>query len=102
MELKEAINASPIWAARGYNHEGQCECSVAFYGEKLTWLSGLGGFWAKKWEPLTEESEVLIGHLDFLPFGPKQEDEIEDDILKIITEIHSDEDDFEPMGETHN
>lgn len=99
MKLEDAVNASQIWAARGYDENGKCVVSIAYYGEKLMWLTGFGGNWAKGWEVMSDEDKESIKNLDFRPFGAKPEDQIEEEIKEAITEIIKDEDDFEPIGE---
>lgn len=99
MTLEEAINVSQIHAARGYTEKGECIVSVAFYGQKLVWLTGFGGEWAKKWKPVDEEERKKIEGLNFKPTGPKPEEQIEQEVIDAITEIVEDEDDFEPIGE---
>ena len=102
MTLEEAINASQINAARGYDANDECVVSVAYYGDKLIWLTGFGGDWAKKWEGVKpEERKRLIG-LTFKPTGPKPEEQIEREVIAAITEIIEDEDDFQPMGDTRD
>jgi len=102
MKLEEAINASQIQAARGYDDNGQCVVSVAYYGDALMWLKGFGGNWAKNWETITDEDRDDLKLLSFAPSGPKPESQLEQETLEALTAIHEDEDDFEPMGEAHN
>ena len=99
MTLKEAINASQIWAARGYTENGECVVSVAYYGDRLTWLKGFGGNWAKNWEPIPDDEKGLLDGLEFSPTGPKPATQLEQETIDALTEIHESEDDFEPMGE---
>lgn len=73
--------------------------SVAYYGERLVWRSGFDGNWAKSWQPVSDDDRKLLSELDFQPSGPKPEEQIEEEVLRAITEIHEDTDDFEPMGE---
>jgi len=101
MNLKEAINASQIWAARGYTDEGKCVVSVAYYGDELRWLTGWDGNWAKHWEAVDDEGMKKLEALTFKPSGPKPEEQIEQEVVEAITEIVEDEDEFEPMGETY-
>lgn len=101
MELRAAINASQVAAARGYTADGKCVCSVAFYDDQMMMLRGFGGNWDKKWSPISGEDQEQIGKLDFRPFGPKPADQIEQEIKDAITEIVKDDDEFEPMGETY-
>jgi hypothetical protein len=102
MTLEDAINASQIHAARGYTEDDQCVVSLAYYGDKLLWLTGFGGNWAKGWKPVDEapqEEQDKLKGLDFRPTGPKPEDQIEREVIDALTEMHEDEDDFEPIGE---
>lgn len=99
MTLEEAINASLIYAARGYDDKGQCVVSVAYYGDTLMWLKGFGGNWSKDWEPVKDEDREKLAALDFRPSGPRPDDQIEDEIKDAISEILDDNDDFEPIGE---
>lgn len=99
MNLEDAVNASQNWSARGFDDLGNCVASVAYYGDRLVWLKGFGGNWTKSWAPLEEADRLLVRDLNFVPFGPKPEDQIEQEVLDAITAIHEDKDDFEPMGE---
>lgn len=101
MDMQEAVSASQVGSARGYSQKGECVCAVAFYDDQLLMLRGFGGDWEKKWSPITEEDAPLIKNIDFLPFGPKPVDQIEQEIKDAITEIIEDEDDFSPMGESY-
>lgn len=101
MDLQEAINASQVGSARGYTQGGECVCAVAHYDDQLLMLRGYGGDWEKKWGPITEADEEHFKTLDFLPFGPKPVDQIEQEIQDAITSIVQDDDEFEPMGETY-
>lgn len=95
MELKEAINSSQIWAVRGYDKDGKCVVSIAYYGDQLMWLPGFGGNW-KKWEPIPEDEKHKLDGLNFLPSGPRPSDQIEQEIKDAISEIIKDDDEFEP------
>lgn len=99
MTLEGAINASQIHAARGYTEEGECVVSLAYYGDKLLWLTGFEGNWAKGWKPVPDDERHRLEGLKFKPTGPKPEDQIEREVIDAITEIHEDEDEFEPIGE---
>ena len=83
MTLKEAINASEIWSARGYNSKGECVCSVAFYGGRLVMLAGFDGNWASKWESVDDDDERLEG-LVYRPTGPKPDHELDDEIMNML------------------
>lgn len=100
MTLDEAINASQISAARGFDSNKVCVASVAFYGDKLVWLSGFGGDWSKNWKEVGPSDRARLETLDFKPTGPKPEEQIEREVIAAITAIHEDEDEFEPMGES--
>lgn len=113
MDFKEAINASQIWAARGYDPTTNvCVVSVAHYGDQLIWLTGWKGDWKKKWVPIPEGEEGLdmLNGLDFYPTGAKPEDQINDEVLAALSEIAEEyewqdevKDDYlEPMGETYD
>ena len=92
MNYKEAINASQIWAARGYDEKNVCVVSVCFYGEKTLWLTGFGGNWTKKWAPLDEadtpeeleERYAKLRDLRFAPTGPKPDDQIAAELLDVL------------------
>ena len=107
MNYKEAINASQIWAARGFDDKGEPVISVAHYGDELRWLEGWGGNWKKVWEPVPEDKIHLLDTLTFQPYGAKPDDQIEAEMLAALSEIADeyeieDEDEanyFEPMGE---
>ena len=100
MELKEAINASQNWSARGFDDTDTCVVSLAYYGDQLLWLKGFGGNWSKDWAPVEDEDYKLLDPLNFIPSGPKPEEQIEQEVLDAITSMHQDDfDDFEPMGE---
>lgn len=97
MNLKEAVNASTIWAARGYNDEGACVVSISYYGDRLLWRNGISGSWTKTWVPIADGDYEILDSLEYLPSGPKPEEQIEEEILAALSEMH--DDDFEPMGE---
>jgi len=107
VNYKEAINASQNWAARGYNEQGECEVAVAHYGDNLLWLTGWEGDWQKKWKEIPEDEIHKLEGFDFVPTGPKPEDQISREVLDALTEIADEyelEDElkadyFEPMGE---
>lgn len=107
MNYKEAINASQVWAARGYNKQGECEVSVALYGDQLVWLTGWGGNWVKEWKPLPDDQIDKLADYSFVPTGPKPEEQITGEMLAALSEIADEyelEDElagdyFEPMGE---
>ncbi len=110
MDYKEAINASQIWAARGYDREsGECVVSVSHYGDELRWLEGWGGNWKKTWKPVPEDEMHKLDDLEFRPYGAKDDDQIAQEMLDALSEIadeyeHEKEvgaDYFEPMGETY-
>lgn len=128
MNYKEAINASQIWAARGYDQTKTCVVSVCFYGGKLMWLEGWKGNWSKKWEEVPEEKLPKLDDLNFFPTGPKPDEQIaaelldalggsapetsgpdEEELQKALTEIADEyewekevgDDYFSPMGETY-
>ena len=111
MNYKDAINASQIWAARGYDTATNvCVVSVCHYDDKLMWLTGWGGDWKKEWKVIPDEEMSKLGSLDFYPTGPKTDDEINDEMLTALSEIADEyawqdeaKDDYlEPMGETHD
>lgn len=132
MNYKEAINASQIWAARGYDESKTCVVAVCFYGDKLMWLEGWKGNWVKTWEPVPEDklSKLEDPSLDFRPFGRKPDDQLAAELLeavggpsetsattisdeemqKALTEIADEyeyedfagDDYFTPMGETYD
>lgn len=81
MNYKEAINASQIWAARGYNDMGKCEVSVCHYGGKLMWLEGWGGNWVKKWKEIPEDKIPMLLPLRFTPTGPRPDDVVAEELL---------------------
>lgn len=95
MRLEDAVNASQIWAARGYDETGKCVCSVAVYPDKVMWLKGFGGAWAKEWVLMTDEDRTSVANLSFRPFGPKPEDQIEQEIVDALKEINAGSDDDE-------
>jgi hypothetical protein len=107
MNYKEAINASQIWAARGFDSKGEAVVSVAHYGDELRWLQGWKGDWKKTWEPIPEDKMHMLEDLEFRPYGAKPADQIEAEVLAALSEIadeyeHEQEDAanyFEPMGE---
>lgn len=90
MTLEQALESSSITAARGYDQSGQCVVSLAKYGGHLMWLKGFGGNWAKSWEIINPEEQSLLDDLSFSPFGPKDQDEIDDEIATALHEIHDD------------
>jgi len=111
LNYKDAVNASQIWAARGYDPEtSTCVVSVVYYGDKLMWLTGWGGDWKKKWEEIPEKDLHMLEGLDFRPTGPRPDDEINDDLLAALSDIADEyeweadvgEDYLEPMGETYD
>jgi len=124
MNYSDAINASQIWAARGYDEKNICVVSVCHYGGKLMWLTGFGGNWTKTWEEMPEEANAQLEGLRFAPTGRKPDDQINAELLELLgddqtpldeetaaamAEIadeydYADEvkdDYFEPMGETY-
>lgn len=131
MNYKEAINASQIWAARGYDHTNTCVVSVCYYGNKLMWLEGWGGNWTKQWKPVPDDKLDKLAPLNFFPTGKKPDDQIAAELLSALggdpepspsvtlsdaelkaalTEIADEyehekelgEDYFDPMGETYD
>ena len=97
MTLDEALRGSSVAAARGYNEEGKCVVSVAYYGGELVWLTGWGGAWAKKWEAIPEGSKnPKLDGLDFRPTGARQRDAYEGVLAEIFDE---DFDEFVPFGD---
>ena len=107
MTYKEAINASQIWAARGFNEKGEAVVSVAYYGDELRWLEGWGGNWAKSWKPVPEEDLHKLDKLVFHPYGAKPDDQIHEEMLASLGVIYDGyerddadkENSFEPFGE---
>jgi len=93
MNYRDAINASQIWAARGYDEKNVCVVSICHYGDKLMWLTGFGGNWVKEWKPLEEgvEKEELeeryakLKNLRFAPTGPKPEDQIQAELMDSLS-----------------
>jgi hypothetical protein len=111
MNYKDAINASQIWAARGYDPATNvCVVSVSHYGDKLMWRTGWKGDWKKEWEPIPKDKTSMLDGLDFYPTGPKPDDQINDEMLAALSEIADEyawedevKDDYlEPMGETYD
>lgn len=97
MNIDEAIEASQIRAARGYNEQDEPVVSVAFYGGKLV-MNGWQNNW--KWRPIDEETLALFNkELIFKPYGIRSDDDIEDSILDALTDIYEDDDDFVPIGD---
>jgi len=84
MNYKEAINASQIWAARGYDDTGVCVVTICFYDGKTMWRPGFGGNWAKNWEGLPEDGPAKIAHLRFAPTGPKPDEQVQAELLDIL------------------
>lgn len=92
MNYKQAINASQIWAARGYDHDNVCVVAVCVYGGKTLWLTGFGGNWSKKWEPVedpededqTRENFEKLEALRFVPTGPKPDEQVAAELLDIL------------------
>lgn len=84
MNYKEAINASQVWAARGYDQTKVCVVSVCFYGEKLMWLEGWKGNWSKKWEVIPEDKLSKLDDLNFFPTGRKPDEQIAAELLDAI------------------
>ena len=110
MNYVDAINASQIWAARGYDPTTNvCVVSVVHYGDELLWLTGWDGDWKKEWKPIPENELSKLDGLDFYPTGPKGEDQINEEVLTALSEIADEydwedevkDDYFEPMGETY-
>ena len=99
MTPEEAINTSQIHAARGYTENDDCVVSLAFYGDKLLWLTGFDGNWSKDWKAVPDNEREKLEGLTFKPTGPKPEDQIEREVINAITEIYEDDDKFEPIGE---
>jgi len=111
MNYKDAINASQIWAARGYDPDtSKAVVAVVHYGGKLMWLTGWDGNWVKDWKPIPEDEMHKLEGLDFSPTGPKPDDQIAEEIIETLSEIADEyeyeaEDKanyFEPMGETYD
>ena len=102
MKLQDALDASLISAARGYDKDSKCVVSVAIYGDGLMWLTGWGGNWTKVWKAIDEEGMRKLQELDFKPSGPKPENMIEAEIRDALADINTreEEDDFEPIGES--
>ena len=96
MNIHEAIKASQIHAARGYDADKPV-VSVAHYGGKLV-MNGWKGDW-KKWVPIPEDVLQEMEALNFRPSGPRPSDDIADEIMDALTEIFADDDDFIPIGE---
>lgn len=110
MNYKDAINASQIWAARGYDPDTNvCVVAVSHYDDRLMWLTGWKGDWKKAWAPVPEKELPLLDRLDFYPTGSKSDDQINDEMLSALSEIADEyawqdnarDDYFEPMGETY-
>jgi len=70
MLLEEALNASQIHAARGYDTTGKCVVSVANYGGQLMWMPGWGGNWSNAWVEVPADDMEKLKPLDFKPTGP--------------------------------
>jgi len=111
MNYKDAINASQIWAARGYDPATNvCVVSVCLYGDELMWLTGWGGDWKKEWKKIPEAEIPKLSAFDFYPTGSKSDDQINDEMLSALSEIADDyawqdevkDDYFEPMSETYD
>lgn len=96
MNLDEALRSSSVAAARGYDESGKCVVSVAYYGGHLVWLTGWGGAWAKKWEPIPEDKKSKLDALEFRPTGARQRDAYEAVLAEIFDE---DFDEFVPFGD---
>jgi hypothetical protein len=128
VNYKEAINASQIWSARGYDKTKTCVVAVAHYGGKLMWLEGWKGNWSKTWKPVPDDKLATLEELNFFPTGPKPDEQIAAELLdalggpgpegrtldevemqKALTEIADEyeyekevgDDYFSPMGETY-
>lgn len=84
MNYKEAINASQIWGARGYNEMGVCVVAICLYDDVVMWLPGFDGNWAKDWEELPEDGESKLVGLKFAPTGRKPDDQIAAELLSIL------------------
>ena len=104
MKMRDAIAASQISAARGYDKDNKCVVSVAHYGGGLMWLTGWGGNWAKTWAKPKEEDLPKLEVLTFKPSGPKPEALLEDEITAALTEINEadHEDNIDPIGEAED
>ena len=99
-DLRMEISNSETHAIRGYRN-GECVVAVCFYDEKIRWLTGFDGHWAKNWEPIPdsqEEYEKLIG-LDWRPAYAEPHEQLEREVQEALAEIFDDDDDFEPIGE---
>lgn len=70
MTLEEALAASRVQAARGYDADNKCVVSVANYGGELLWLTGWGGSWAPEWVTIPEDGLGKLKPLDFKPTNP--------------------------------
>lgn len=87
MNYKDAINASQIWAARGYDKEGICVVAVCVYGNEgeTLWLTGFEGNWEKKWKPIPDDAAPILATLRFVPTGPKPDDQIAAELLDVLS-----------------
>ena len=84
MTLTEALSASRLLAARGFDANGVCVVSVADYGGTILWMEGWDGNWTNVWTEIAADRRSKLDALDFRPTGPPPEIDVE-----VVREVFS-------------